>query len=83
MQVRSLASHSGLGILHCRELWCRSWKWLGFRVAVAVAVAGSCSSDSTPSLGTSICCKFSPKKLKTKNKTKLEYMTLQKDVTAS
>ena len=34
--------------------------WLGS--GVAVAVAGSCSSDSTPSPGTSICCGCSPKK---------------------
>ena len=27
-----------------------------------------CGSDSTPSLGTSICCRCSPKKQKTKNK---------------
>ena len=31
---------------------------LGSRVAVAVVQASSCSSDSTPSLGTSICHKF-------------------------
>ena len=37
-------------------------------VAVAVAVAGSYSSDSTSSLGTSICCKFGPKKQKKKKK---------------
>ena len=34
------------------------------RVAVAVVQAGSSSSDSTPSLGTSICCRCSPKKEK-------------------
>ena len=28
---------------------------LGFCIAVAVGLAGSCSSDSTPSLGTSMC----------------------------
>ena len=32
----------------CHELWCRSQIWLGFCVAVAVAV--SCSSDSTSGL---------------------------------
>ena len=37
---------------------------LGSRVAVAVAVAGSCSSDVIPSLGTSICHGCSPKKTK-------------------
>ena len=38
-------------------------------VAVAVAVASSCSSDLTPSLGTSTCCTYSPKKPKKKKKT--------------
>ena len=33
-------------------------------VAVAVVLAGSCSSDSTPSLGTSICHGCGPKKRK-------------------
>ena len=46
---------------HCCELWCRWQMWLGSCVAVAVALAGSCSFDSTPSLGNSICCKCSPK----------------------
>ena len=36
----------------------------------ACDVAGSCSSDSTPSLRTSICCKCSPKKKKKKKKKK-------------
>ena len=35
---------------------------LRFRVAVAVAYTGSCSSDSALSLGTSICRRCSPKK---------------------
>ena len=47
MQVRSLVSLSGSGILHCRELWCRSQMRLGSHVAVAVVQAGSCSSDRT------------------------------------
>ena len=34
----------------------------------AVAQAGSCSSDSTPSLRTSICCGCSPKKWKEKKR---------------
>ena len=33
-------------------------------VAVAVVKASSCSSDATPSRGTSICCRYSPKKRK-------------------
>ena len=37
---------------------------LGSHIAVAVAVASSCSSDSTPSLGTSMChgCRNKKKK---------------------
>ena len=38
MQVRSLASLSGLRIRHCCELWYRSQTWLGSDIAVAVAV---------------------------------------------
>ena len=37
---------------------------------IAVAVAGSYSSNSTPSLETSICCRFGPKKQKTNKQTK-------------
>ena len=37
VQVRSLASLSGLRIRHCCELWCGSQMWLRFQVAVAVA----------------------------------------------
>ena len=33
----------------------------GSGIAVAVAWASSCNSDLTPSLGTSICCRCSPK----------------------
>ena len=53
MRVQSQASHILSGIWHCHELWCRSKMWLGS--CIAVAVAGSCSSNLTPSLGTSIC----------------------------
>ena len=64
MQVWSLGSLRGLRIGHRCELWCRLQTWLrsGVVVAVAGAGAGSCSSDSTPSLGTSICCEYGPKK---------------------
>ena len=37
LQVRSLASLSGLRIRHCRELWYRSQTQLRSRVAVALA----------------------------------------------
>ena len=67
MQVWSLALPSGLGIWHCCELWWRSQMWLGSCIAVVV-YAGSYSSDSTPSLGTSICWGCGPKKQKEKRK---------------
>ena len=38
LQVQSLALLSGLGIRCCLGLWCRSQMWLGYGVAVAVAV---------------------------------------------
>ena len=43
----------------------RSQMRLRYGVALAVAQAGSCSSDSIPSLETSICCRGGPKKTKT------------------
>ena len=58
----------GLRIWHCCELWCRSQRQLGSGVAVALVWAGSCSSDYTPSLATSICCGYGPKKTKDKKK---------------
>ena len=66
MQVRSLALLIGLGIWHCHELWCRLQTQLGSSIAVAVASAGSCSSDSTPSLGTVVCRGCGPKKTERK-----------------
>ena len=57
LRVPSLASLRGLRIRCGRELWCRLQMHLGSPVAVAlpVALAGSDSSDPTPTLGTSIC----------------------------
>ena len=62
LRVPSLASLSGLRILRGRALWCRSQTRLGSRVALAVVQAGSCSSDATPSLGTSMCRRCGPEK---------------------
>ena len=45
-------------------LWCRSQTRLRSRVAEAVMQAGSYSSDSTLSLGTSLCHGCGPKKIK-------------------
>ena len=67
-RVQSLASLKGLRIPLCRELQCRSQTWLGSCIAVAVAQASRYSSDSTPSLGTSICHKCGPKKTKKKKR---------------
>ena len=69
--IRSLVSLSGLRTWHCCELWCRSQKQLGSGVAVAVAYASSCSSDKTPSLGTSICCAMGAALKRQKKKEKL------------
>ena len=66
IQVRSPALLSGLRIGHWCELQCRSQMWLISHVAVTVVEAGSWSSDSTPSLGTFICHRCSPKKQKIK-----------------
>ena len=58
MQVQFLASLSGAGLWCCHELWCKK----------IVLGCGSYSSDSTPSLGTSTCHGFTPKKPKKKKK---------------
>ena len=57
---------SGLRIWYCHELCCRSQTRLGSHVAVTMVLAGGYSSDSTLSLGTSVCHKCSPKKKKEK-----------------
>ena len=70
IQVRSLASFSGLRIQCCHNLWCTSQIQLRSCVAMAVAKASSCTSNSTPSLGTSICHGYSSKKTEKKKKKK-------------
>ena len=60
----------GLRIWFCCELWCRLQMWLGSGIVMAVAYSGSCSSNLTPSLGTSICLRGSPKKQQTNKQTK-------------
>ena len=64
MWVGSLALLRGSGLWCCHELWCRSQMWLRSRVAVALVWAGSCSSESTSSLGTPICLRCGLKKQK-------------------
>ena len=68
MWVQSLASLSGLGIQCCHELWCRLQTQLEPRIAVAVSQTGCCSSESTPSLRTSVCRRYGLKKAKEKEK---------------
>ena len=53
-------------VWRCHELWYRLKMWLGSGIAVAVVCAGGYSSSSTLNLGTSICCRCSPKKTKKK-----------------
>ena len=67
IQLVSLASLSRLRIRRCHELYYRSQMQLRSYVAVAVVSVGSRSSDSTRSLGTSICHECGPKKKKKKN----------------
>ena len=74
LQVRSLASLSGLRIQRCREPWRRSQTWLGSGIDVALAQADSYTSDQTPSLGTSICRGCGPIK-RPKIKNKIQQMT--------
>ena len=68
LRVRSLASLSGSGIQRGDELRCGSQTQLGSCMAVAVVQAGGYSSDSTPSLGTSLCQREVLKSKKIKNK---------------
>ena len=68
------STHPGcrLRIWYCHELQCRLQTRLASYIAEAVVYASSCSSNSTPSLGTSICCQYTPKK---QNKTKQNQKT--------
>ena len=69
MRVWSLASLSGLRTQYYHELWWGSQMQLGSSAAVAVVMqAGSCSSNLTPSLGISTCCRCDPKKCKKRKK---------------
>ena len=69
--VWSLASLSGLRICwHYCKLQHRSQMRLDSVMPVAVTYACSCSSDSTPSLGSSICHRCGPKKKKKERKKK-------------
>ena len=76
--IQFLASLSGLRIQCYQELWCRLQTLLRSHIAVVVVQASSCSSNSTPSLETSICHIYGCKKTKTKqNKTSLRKILTQ------
>ena len=70
LRILKMACSSGLRIWVLPELWCRSQTQLRCDVAVAVAQAGSCSSDLTPSLGTSISHKCGLKSKKRRKERK-------------
>ena len=76
-QLRSLALLTVLRIQHCHELLCRLQTQLRSGVAVTVVEASSCSSNVTPSLGTSICQRCSPKKQKITIYYMISYCTAQ------
>ena len=57
-----------LKIWRCRKLPCRPQMRFRSGIAVAVVWAFGNSSDLTPRLGTSVCCRCSPKKGKKKKK---------------
>ena len=63
LRVWYLASLSGLRISHWCELWCR-WQTALIWLCCDCGVGQCYSSDSTPSLGISICYGCSPKKKK-------------------
>ena len=73
LQVWSLASLSELRIWRCCEVWYTLQTWLRSCIAVVVVWAGSCSSDSTPSLGSFICHGCGPKRQKKKERERLFY----------
>ena len=64
MRIQSLALLSGLRMWRCGELQPRVQMWLRFLHCQGCGIGCSSSSGSAPSLGTSTCCKCSPKKSK-------------------
>ena len=67
MQIQSLALFSGLRIQCCCDLWHRSQIQLRSCMAVAALQPSSCSSNSTPNFGTSVCHRHGPKKKEKKS----------------
>ena len=70
MRTRSLTLLSRSVILCCHELRWRTQMWFVSGIAAAVVQANNCSSNSPPSLGTSTCRGWGPKKKKKKRKEK-------------
>ena len=75
-QVQSLALLSGLRIRRCCEPCWRSQAQLRSHVAVTMVYTASCSSNSTPSLGTSVCFGFGPQKQKKQKRRRKRLRTL-------
>ena len=78
LRARSLPLLSGLTIRRSCELWCRLQRWLRSQVAMTVVSAGSYSSDSTLSLGTSMCHWCGPKKTTTTTTKNYRYIVPSK-----
>ena len=76
-QVWSLASLSGLRILHCRELRCRSQMCSDLALLCRWHRPATTVLNSSLSLGTSICWGCGPKKTKKKNKNKNNFFFFQ------
>ena len=76
-RVQSLALLSGLRICYCHELWCGLQMCLGSQVAVAVKQVSGCSSNLTPSLGTSMCLRCGPEKKEKEKRGKLRRSDLK------
>ena len=80
IQVQSLPLLSGLRVWRCHELWCRLHTQLGSHIAAAVVQASAYSLDSTPSLGTSICCEYGPKKQTNKRNYLIDFYFLKIEI---
>ena len=75
-KVWFLGSLSGLRIWSCRELWCKLQMQLRSGITVAVVWPAPEAPIWPPSPGTSICCRYGPKKAKNKQKKRIHFFVL-------